>query len=123
MLGAFLVLGAVSLLKSEIGWRRRAFNCLCWAPVGGVLGIVGWALGPTLGMALWSVAHTMGFTPPDETFQNARGDTSHMYSLWVVWQTGVGFLLGLVLHGPAKLWRADPLITPTSRSNLHLLDG
>jgi hypothetical protein len=53
---------------------------------------------PFVGMAVWFVVHALGLTIPTETSQNAHGETSHMYSLWVVWQTGMGGLLGLLLH-------------------------
>jgi hypothetical protein len=98
LVGAFLVIGGVSvLLNSRIAWGRRVLKGIYWSPVGGILGVLGWTLGPFLGMVIWSVVHPLGLTAPTETFQNARGETSHMYSLWIVWQTGIGLALGLVL--------------------------
>jgi len=89
LVGAFSTLCVVSfLLSSEVSWRRRVAKALCWAPLGGFLGIAGWALGPFLGMAFWQVVHAVNLTAPTETFRNAQGETSHMYSLWAVWQTG-----------------------------------
>jgi hypothetical protein len=97
------VLCAMSLLlDSEIAWQSRLLAALRWSPVGAVLGIVGWALGPFPGMAIWFVAHALRLTVPTETSQNALGLTSHMYSLWIVWQTGKGGLLGLVLHSGTR---------------------
>jgi hypothetical protein len=98
LVGAFLVVGAVSVLNSRIAWERRVLKGIYWSPVGGILGVIGWTLGPYLGMVIWSVVHALGLTAPTETFQNARGETSHMYSLWIVWQTGIGLVLGLVLR-------------------------
>jgi len=97
--GALLILGVVSLfLGSEVTLLCRVTRALYRSPLGGVLGMVGWALGPSLGMALWSAAHFIGLTVPTETFQNALyGQTSRVYSLWVVWQTGLGILLGLLV--------------------------
>jgi hypothetical protein len=122
LVGAFLVLCAVSLLlDSETAWRHRVLKSVYWSPVGGVLGIVGW-VGPSLGMALWSVFHSMGLTVPGETFQNALyGQTSHVYSLWVVWQIGLGFVLGLVLRGPAKVPSELPA-SSTIPSIRHYMD-
>jgi hypothetical protein len=102
LVGAFLVIGAVSvLLNSRIEWERRVLKDVYWSPVGGILGVLGWTLGPFLGMVIWSVVHPLGLTAPTETIQNARGETSHMYSLWIVWQTGIGLALGLVLDDNA----------------------
>jgi hypothetical protein len=100
LVGAFLVVGVVSvLLNRRIPWDRCVLEGMYWSPVGGILGLLGWTLGPSLGMATWLVVQPLGVTAPTETFQNARGYTSHMYSLWIVWQTGIGILLGAILHG------------------------
>jgi hypothetical protein len=79
--GAVLVLCAMSLLlDSEIAWQSRLLAALRWSPVGAVLGIVGWALGPFLGMAIWFVAHALRLTVPTETSQKCiRADESHVF--------------------------------------------
>ncbi len=98
--GAFCMICAVSmLLNSTLTWQRRMLKALCWTPVGAVLAVVGWALGPSLGISLWQIVHSMSLTPPTETLRNAQGEPSHMFSLWAVWQTGMGFVLGLVVNG------------------------
>jgi hypothetical protein len=98
--GAFCVICAVSLsLDSRLTWQRRMLKALWWSPVGAVLGLAGWALGPSLGISLWQLVHSMNLTPPDETIRNAQGQPSHMYSLFAVWQVGIGFVLGLVVNG------------------------
>jgi len=100
VVGALCTLSAVSLLlNSEFTWRRRIFKALCWTPVGGLLGIAGWTLGPSLGMAFWQVVHSINLTAPSETIRNAEGQTSHAYSLWAVWQVGIGSALGLIVSG------------------------
>ena len=103
LVGAFFTLCAVSfLLSSGSSWQRRLAKVLCWTPLGGFLGVAGWALGPVLGMAFWQVVHAMNLTGPTETFRNAQGQTSHMYSLWAVWQTGMGFAFGLFVDGKRR---------------------
>jgi hypothetical protein len=99
--GAFCLICTVSLLlNSRLTWQGRMLKALCWTPVGAVLGIVGWALGPSLGMTLWQIVHSLNLTAPTETFQNAKGGViSRMFSLWAVWQFGMGFVLGLVVNG------------------------
>jgi hypothetical protein len=94
--GAFMVISVVSPLLSGLTWQRQALKALYWSPVGGVLAIAGSWLGPTLGMALWSITHSLGFTARDETIQNALGATSHMYSIWIVWQNGICIVIGIV---------------------------
>jgi hypothetical protein len=68
--GAFVVLSAMSLLsRSDITLLRRVLKALFWSPVGGVLSVVGWMLGPSLGMLVWSLIHHLGFTNPIETLR------------------------------------------------------
>ena len=96
--GGFCTICAVSLLfNSTHTWQRRILKALCWTSVGALLAVVGWALGP--GIALWQIIHSMNLTPPTETVRNAQGDQSHMFSLWAIWQAGMGLVLGLVVNG------------------------
>ena len=98
--GAFCIVCVVALLlNSRLTWQRRILKALCWTPVGAILAVVGWALGPSIGIALWQIVHSMNLTAPTETFQNAQGQPSHMFSLWAIWQAGMGFVLGLVVNG------------------------
>jgi len=98
--GGFCTICAVSLLfNSSHTWQRRMLKALCWTPVGALLAVVGWALGPSLGIALWQIIHSMNLTPPTETVRNAQGYQSHMFSLLAIWQAGMGLVLGLVVNG------------------------
>jgi len=64
-------------------------------------------------MTLWQIVHSMNLTAPTETFQNAKlGETSRMFSLWVIWQVGMGFVLGLVVNG--KQSKGGELAKPLS---------
>jgi hypothetical protein len=102
--GGFVILAFVSILVHSIlvnpggGYRTPMVKSLTWSLVGGVLGVIGWALGPSLGMAIWYAVHGLGLTAPDETFQNALGERSHEFSLFVVWQTGMALLLAIMLR-------------------------
>jgi hypothetical protein len=98
--GGFLVLGGVFLLvypkgiSGTVGYKVLFCSVLC-----GILGIVGWDLGPYFGIYFWPVLRDLGLTPTDETFQNALyGDGSHYFSLYVIWQTGTAAALGFVLQ-------------------------
>jgi hypothetical protein len=104
VVGGFIVLGFVSILVHSIlvhptvGIRTLAVKSLAWSLMGGTLGVIGWRLGPSLGMAIWSGVHSLGLTAPDETFQNALyGETSHQFSLFVVWQTGMALVMAIML--------------------------
>jgi len=99
MTGALCTLSAFSLLlNSGITWQNRMFRALCWTPAGGFLGVAGWALGPSLGVALGHIVHSMNLPSPTETFQNAKGQASYFISTWAAWQAGMGFALGLVVR-------------------------
>lgn len=97
--GALCTLLAASLLlNSDLTLDERILKVRFWTPAGGFLGIAGWSLGPSLGMVLWQIVHSMSLTDPAETFQNAaHGETGHIYSLWAVWQVGIGSALALVV--------------------------
>jgi hypothetical protein len=98
--GSLLVFGSVFLLVyPERPSRSLAFKLFCSSVLCGILAVVGWTLGPSFGMYIWSALHALGRTPPTETFQNALyGDSSRQFSLFVIWQTGTAFLLGLILQ-------------------------
>jgi hypothetical protein len=105
-IGGFLVLGgAMILTERSIGTGvifRRAFS---WSLVAGVLAPIAWALGPSLGMWVWSGLHAAGVTSSTNTFSNALygetgyGPPSRLFALFVMWQSSMGFALGITLHG------------------------
>jgi hypothetical protein len=99
MVGALLILSAVlSLVDSGTPWTRILDKSLCWSPVGGVLGIVGYSLGPWLGLVLWTLKHSLIPTIPSDKFEYAlaRGEAA-MISLLLLWFSGMGVLLGSAL--------------------------
>jgi hypothetical protein len=115
LVGAFLVFFAViSLCQPGISSRALARKALQGALLGGVLGVAGWALRSSVGVALWYLFHALGFTPwsessPREWFhnQNDYGQRARMYSLYVVWQSGVAVAVGLMLRR-ISIQRDDP---------------
>src|SRR5262245_19310 len=104
--GGLLVLGGTFLLVyPRSGFRTGAttLKVLFASVLCGILGIVGWNLGPYLGIHVWSMMHSLGLRPATETFQNALyGDVGRNYSLFLVWQTCTAFLLGLTLQARAQ---------------------
>jgi hypothetical protein len=91
--GAFIVLIAALLLFSSRPdpWRVVS-RALQWSFVGGVLGMLGWASGPFLGQVVLSA---LG----QRAVLSLPGDagTDYYYSLYLVWQTGMGLVLGILL--------------------------
>lgn len=96
--GAFVIFTALlHVLFHNVKRQRRLTDAFYWSLGGGILAVIGWKLGSSLGMALWVPAHALGLTAPGETVSNALyGQSSHRYSLFVIWEAGIGFLLGLV---------------------------
>jgi hypothetical protein len=100
-IGAFLLFATIFFFANlEISWKRVLLSAIGWSPVGGVLAIVGWNLGPWLGLALWSLKFRLGLTISNDRFEYAlaqgRAGTD---SLLLVWQMGMGFLLALAFNG------------------------
>lgn len=99
VVGGFAVLAVFSMLVHYPGVSigTLAMKSLKWSLVGGILGVIGWALGPSLGMAIWYGVHGIGLTAPTETARNALGETSDVFALNVVWQTGMALVLAIML--------------------------
>jgi hypothetical protein len=98
--GAYLVIG-ITLLLIPLQTEKRSVlvRSLCWPLLGGILGVIGWNLGASLGMALWSIAHHLHLTANDETWLNAlHSDTSHEFSLFLIWQVGMAVVLGIMVR-------------------------
>ena len=113
-MGGFIILSAAFILfrpKTSIGATAR--EALPWSVFAGVLSPIAWALGPSLGIWIWSALHAVGLTAPANTLSSATptdtlsnalyGETGHgplsrLFALFVVWQTGMGFALGMALR-------------------------
>jgi hypothetical protein len=111
LVGGFLVFaGVIFLSRPEINKGTRARKIIQGTLLGGALGIAGWALRSSIGTAIWNLLHAFGLTPPWELSPRAwfhgkydYGQRSRMYSLYVVWQTGVATAAGIMLrHAPVR---------------------
>lgn len=105
MAGGFLVLGgALFLARPRTGLRAIVWKALRWSVLGGALAPIAWALGPSLGMWVWSGLHVAGLTSPHNTFSEAMygesgvGAPNRLFALFVVWQTGMAFAMGINLR-------------------------
>jgi hypothetical protein len=112
VVGGFIVLAVFSTMACypEVGIQTLIVKSLAWSPVAGVLAVVGWLLGSTLGMAVWYVFWTIGLTGRERS--SPYGDTSQLFSLFVIWQTGMGVVLSRMLESSYK-----PLTEPSAQKN------
>ena len=92
--GGFLVFGAVVLLcRTGISMRTLFLRVFLGTILGGLLGVVGWALSASVGVTTWHLLHALHIAGVDD------GQTSRMYSVYLVWQTGVAMAVGIMLWG------------------------
>jgi hypothetical protein len=112
VVGGFLVfLSAFLLFCPKKKTWRSILEALLWSLPCGILGVAGWALGSTFGRALCSLI----------PFRLNPGDTDEPFfrSLFLVWQTGAGFLLGFALaleeERSSTAFLSKPPSTPAPR--------
>ena len=94
--GAFVILIAAQLLLStRPKWKAALARAALWSLAGGLLGVVGYALGGWLGKVLWLALHAVRLTLTDTDLEDAvRRETTNFFSLFVVWQTCMAPILG-----------------------------
>jgi hypothetical protein len=96
MVGAFIIFITVLMLdRRQIQISARLWRSLLWSIWGGVLAATGWALGPTVGIFIWSGFHSLRLSFVGETFSAGQG---RLFSLFVVWQAGIAFSLAVLLN-------------------------
>jgi len=98
--GAFLLFMAVFFLlfPREKLWRITS-SALAWSLGGAVLAVAGWALGPPLGKPIWLTLNSINLTDQHMDLSTAMVNEAPNYvSLFLVWQPGIAFLLGIALH-------------------------
>lgn len=92
--GGLLLLGALSLIPSEPRTGTMTLRGVIGALCGGLLGKLGAALTPSLGIWLWNLLHTVHLAAVGDL---VYGDANFVCSLFVVWQTGIATVIGLML--------------------------
>lgn len=96
--GAFSVLvSALVLFSFEAKLLRVIKKSLIWSLAGGALGVIGWVLGPSLGGIVVSVLGQR-----DASSNRADELTNYCYSLFLIWQSGMGFVLGLLTQPESR---------------------
>lgn len=100
-IGGFLVIGEAAFF-SQMETKQRALKlALLWSLGGGILGVVGEVLGPLLGQVLLSFIRGLrlaSLTNLPADVLNGADQTERLFSLYVIWQTGIALLIGLALH-------------------------
>jgi hypothetical protein len=110
LVGGLIVFGALVLLfRPGVSKGALAVNCLFGALLGGGLAVSGWALRSSVGAGVWRLFHAFHLThsweqSPRQWFHGEYdyGESSRMYSLFVVWQTGVAAAAGFVFRIASK---------------------
>ena len=94
--GAILFPALWLLLRAHQNWPRFFLGFLICPLTGSALAILGWALAPSLGAVLW---HILNLLRLDEDTAKIAQDSNcaAFYSLYVVWQSGMAVLLGVLL--------------------------
>lgn len=116
LIGGFLVFtGLVFLSRPEANKRTYARRIIVGTLLGGVLAFVGWALRSSVGASTWHLLHSFGLTPtwelsPREPFHSYYdiGQRSRMYSVYIVWQTGVAAAAGFMFRRTSEGKQAKP---------------
>jgi hypothetical protein len=118
---ALLFLAWCFFFPSRQSALRLLLNFVVFVISGGVLGVVGYALGPSLGVIIWHLLRFLHLGEPSQASQlQPSPDTSSFYSMYVVWQTGVATLVALLfpLHSEARGSSPSTAIGPASAKEL-----
>ncbi len=87
LIGGFLIVGSTLLmLRSSDETKPDLLRILLGSVLSGILGIIGWRLGPSLGKTIWEAFPSYRYMSPDNI---------QMCSLYPVWQTGMALSVGL----------------------------
>lgn len=97
--GLLLLTGALFLLRPKLGGFMVLILASCGAVCGGLLSAAGSALSSSLGLALSKLLYNLPthFAPSSDL--QDRYSLQSLYALFIVWQTGMGLMLGSILGG------------------------
>lgn len=104
--GAILFVAVPVLLPNRTRWRVPALHALGFPFLSGVLGMIGWLLGPSLGTIFWHLLKLIHLAEQYQYHQaQPSGGSSNYYSLFLVWQSGTAILIGFFLSKHAAFVR------------------
>lgn len=112
--GAFLFLVTFLFATDTQPFKKTLLVALKFSAVGGVLGVIGLTLSPTLGEYLWKHFEAFKTHQPLSKFQDVHtswgGDGIWLFSILPVWEVGMGVTLALLLHFNEP--RSAPSVSP-----------
>lgn len=97
--GLFVLGGALFVLRPKLKGPAVLVLALCGSACGGLLSAAGLALGSSLGLALSKLLYNLPTHLAPSSDYRDRYSLQSLYALFIVWQTGTGFVLGLMLGG------------------------
>lgn len=110
--GALVLFPAFNLVFcSSTTWDKFAVKLVLATLTSAALGLLGWALWPSVGRGVWFFLRTVHLGEPSQaTLRSAPQDTAEFYSLYVIWQCGFSCLLAILCGScpPAKSSDAVP---------------
>ncbi|MGB2678336.1 MAG: hypothetical protein WAN12_14720 [Candidatus Acidiferrum sp.] len=118
VIGAVVVLIAALLLHSnEHDVAKIVLLAAGWSLIGGILGVAGWGLGPSLGRGITSVVDpkSLALRP------YAPEDALYEFSLYFVWQAGMGGVLGVLFSRSGVREDLAPHAAPAKNSGPIIL--
>jgi hypothetical protein len=96
--GAIFFTSVLVLLPKRTEWKSVPLHASSFSVLSGVLGMIGWGLGPSLGTTAW---HLLKVTHLAEQYQYTQsqpsGGANNYYALFLVWQAGAVILVGFFL--------------------------
>jgi hypothetical protein len=88
---------------------------------GSLLGVIGYALGPYLGAVIWHLLYFLHLGEPSQARQlQPSNDTASLYSLYVVWQSGIATLIAVLFPFRAGTLIVSSFATPHSSGGHEL---
>jgi hypothetical protein len=108
LVGGFLIIGEVLVLVApRLGKARTLLKAMLWSAVSGVLAVVGWVLASSPDAPLLHLVHSLHLEGPwfdPQTYIESLGPAPLVYSVYLIWQAGTAFVIGLVvkLYGPVS---------------------
>jgi hypothetical protein len=108
LVGGFIIIGEVLVLVApRLGNARTLLKAMLWSGVSGVLAVVGWVLASSPDAPLLHLVHSLHLEGPwfdPQTQIESLGPAPLVYSVYLIWQVGTAFVIGLVvkLYGPVS---------------------
>jgi hypothetical protein len=99
LIGGLLIIGTLSLLR-RIRISTVVAQALLGMASGAILAVIGWRLAPSLGTSFWECLRAINLTRQmADSIYGPRAPANLVCSLYLVWPTGIAFVMALTLPG------------------------